>query len=233
MPQEHTRKSIARTAADDKTGKMKWAVFTHVKDAYHVFTPQGLQEGALLAFQTGRSFAEEACLSFEFSSPNYFTQANIGHLTIGIGRTTDAETGQPSLQGKGIVIGNVSAYGCNGECTQTDYTNTVAIESYWATGNCVHGQDSQSPLELQDDLTYRVEVRVLPPCQRIQYTLWSRGRHGKWKTLHHADVHDKDFGNSDNAAGWWIGEVFSQHAWLVNFRSIKWRFDGVEEASTP
>ncbi len=209
----------------ESSPKIKWAVMSHLGDRHTLFTPEGARQSALLTIQEDGAFTRRASLSFEFISHHYFSEANIGHLTIGIGSVTDPETGAPSLQGKGIVIGNVSAYGCRGECTETDYTNTVAIESYWANGNCVYGQTTQYPCELEDNLNYRVEIQVFPGDALIRYALWCRKPFGKWKKLYMSEINDQHFEQSTNRAGWWIGEVFSQHDWVVNFRNIKWKFD--------
>ncbi|WP_263139844.1 hypothetical protein [Pseudomonas sp. RIT-PI-AD] len=208
----------------EESHRIKWATLSHRDGQYEVVTPAGVQPGGLLSVQEDWSFFLEGRLSFEFSTPDYFSDADIGHLTIGIGSITDPESGKPSLQGKGIVIGNLTEYGCNGSCTQTDHPNTVAIESYWATGNCVHGQDTQYPLELQNDVGYRVEIGVSPVSETIRYTLWTKTRQRKWKKLYTAHIHDPFFANSGNRAGWWIGEVFSVHAWSVKFRTIDWSF---------
>lgn len=173
-----------------------------------------------------------AQLRFEFLSQNYFSSANIGHFTIGIRGEAllDANNdGQTDLQGRGIIIGNVSAMSPYGtRCGPTPLTNTIAIESYRAGGNCVYGSQTAGP-SLMDGVRYRITIRSENSsagikAEYISYLL-ERQDGGQWSPLLVKRIADDYVASvSPDLGSWWIAEVFSQHDWQVDLTNVEWGY---------
>lgn len=171
-------------------------------------------------------------LKFEFETADYFASNNFGHFAIGIrgDGVSDANgDGVTDLRGRGILIGNVTEYGNpvnSNICgpTPAGYTNTTAIESFWASGNCVF-RETHGTL-LQNNRRYRVlissrDVGWWAPAGLIQYTLWERTG-TSWTQVADRSAYDSVNPSPSNLGGWFFAEVFSAHAWTMNLYNVQW-----------
>jgi hypothetical protein len=168
-------------------------------------------------------------LEFDLLSHGYFSEENIGHISVGI---RGEFGGIEHLEGRGIIIGNVTGYpefATHAGCGPTSKTNVIAIESYWPGDNCVLGWTESEPLK--DDVAYRIQVRnsdvwksPIHRAKLIEYRLMAQ-ENGQWVVRSQIKVWDPPplSGNftaspgnvSPDLGGWWIGEVFSTHSWKV------------------
>ena len=177
-------------------------------------------------------------IEFEFYSPNYFIDANQGHFAIGVRGSAVLDgngDGRPDVQGHGVILGNVSAYPPqpgHPACGPTRWPNTVAIESFWAGGNCVWGPDDArqgSPSQpVVNHRWYRLRVvstrdtTTRPARRSIQYQLWQQTPAGRWQRIAHRRVPDDARNRSDpRLGGWFVGEVFSTHDWDLFVRRLR------------
>lgn len=159
-------------------------------------------------------------VQFEISSPNYFSPQNIGHISVGVrGSATN------SLQGRGIVIGNLTEYTIVGQgCSKTPYNNTIAIESYWTTSNCVWGETTSSEV-FQNNVKYRVTVSNVDAesgdkAKIIKYKV-ERWNGWTWYPGPEQAVYDYKNSLSSNFNGWWLLEAFSTHDWTIYINNVK------------
>lgn len=152
-------------------------------------------------------------MRFEFTTDSYFSASNAGHIAIGI-----RGDGYNGLLGRGIVIGNVS--GLSGD-SGTSQAAAIAIESFWATGNAVYGKATEGTV-LENDTLYRVTiVSKGVDAEVIGYTL-EKKIDAYWVTVDQREVVDhKGKGQvSADLAGWFIVEVFSNHAWNYQIKNL-------------
>ncbi|MDG9930696.1 MULTISPECIES: hypothetical protein [unclassified Pseudomonas] len=185
-------------------------------------------------------------LVFEFKSTNYFSPApingnprdNIGHFAVGVRAGYSAN----GLEGRGVIIGNVSGYGVfpNSPCGQTSLKSTIAIEHYYGyAGNCVFGPSTQGP-QLQDGIKYRVRVVssyggvLFPNNYRTAYDIWQAQPNGSWSHLTGKSVMEPVNGPTPlgngyvtppivpplDSQGFFMAEVFSSHAWSVEVTNL-------------
>lgn len=156
-------------------------------------------------------------LTFEFTAIDYFTPSNSGHFALAVGG--DGDTSK-LLRGRGLAIGSVQAYGKRtATCGPSSTPNRVVIETFWSAGNCVYG-GSEGPV-MVDGETYKVTTWVTtssPPM--TGYSLQHKRADGSWRDVVSASVVDTDNPDKVVAAGWWVIEVFSEHAWTVHLRNV-------------
>lgn len=175
-------------------------------------------------------------LIFEFETPDYFETNNIGHFAIAARAGTSN-----GLQGRGIILGNVTLYNpTNAPCTPTSLTNTIAIEHFIGTeGNCVYGNYSQG-VSLQNNLRYRVQLTSsyvkIPWSEDItitRYTLWER-KDARWKFRASSAITEllsgPTFRSPEHSVtplipaldsmGFFVLEVFSSHTWSFNIYNM-------------
>lgn len=158
-------------------------------------------------------------LQFEFITEDYFAPENSGHFAIAV----MAHAPGDQLIGHGVVIGNVAAYGIHpGGCVQTPSPNRVAIESFWAGGNCVWGEISSSE-PLQNGTRYRLTISAQKtaagePGRLVSYTLERKASRYWYKTTERTLFDTSPV--PENYAGWFILEVFSTHEWTVHIENV-------------
>jgi hypothetical protein len=165
-------------------------------------------------------------LAFDFESDDYFRRDNRGHFAVGLrgdARSDANGDGAPDLRGGGVVLGNVTEYPRHGDCGPTKRPSTIAIESFWAGGNCIHPL-SEGP-ELRNGTRYRVAVsyRVAAgatPARRITYTLSQRTA-GGWTRIATRSVDDRINPSPPDLGGWFLVEVFSTHDWTFRVYNLR------------
>lgn len=157
-------------------------------------------------------------LRFELEADGYFTPDNGGHFAVAVA----ADYGPRHLIGRGIVIGNVGAYGVRtGGCVQSQGPNRITIESFWAGGNCVWG-DATSSVRMMDGERYRITVSAERTTagedgRIVSYRLEQRvGR--RWREISDATIYDPS--EMPLRAGWYVLEVFSEHSWTVRLYNV-------------
>ena len=154
---------------------------------------------------------------FKFQATNFFTSNNKTHLAVIMrGLVTTA-----TLQGKGIIIGNASAYPAHsGVCKPTSLTNDIGVESYWSGGNCVYGSVS-NPRSLVDGVIYSVKIIVSDIRNTISFRIRGSDGYDKSQT-----ITDAFYLNSSqtipNARDFAIGTVpdTTGRTWKVDFGDI-------------
>jgi hypothetical protein len=165
--------------------------------------------------------ATEQVLELDFASTGYLRDTNIGHFAIAL----RSKATPHSLEGIGIIIGNVTSYqefspSYSDLCTRTNYPSQIAIELFWIGGNCVYGSTTGSP-KLKDFTPYRVTVasgRNADGSGYIRYLLQEKvGSTYVWLDDKRVDL-GKDV---PPYTGWFIGEVFSTHGWTFEFKHVK------------
>jgi hypothetical protein len=159
-----------------------------------------------------------ATLQFEFMSPNYFSDTNIGHFAIAV--RGDIKGG---LQGRGVVIGNVTGLP---PANATTIRNTTATESFWLGGNHVYGPTTQG-IALQNNVWYRMNViSHQADAGGIWYVLEKKRTDGSWESVvNRAIVDGVGLGKVPaNYGGWFIAEVFSEHAWTMHLKNVNWTY---------
>jgi hypothetical protein len=151
-------------------------------------------------------------LSFDFTSPDYFSPENVGHFAIGVNGNGY------TIEGRGIVIGNVSGYPGNSRgCFQTQNVNSITFESFWTTGNCVMGW-AESEL-LKNDILYHVSISS-EKSGVISYSLYQYIGPKKYLVSSQKTF---DYSNNNSAVdngGWFIAEVFSNHDWTMYLDNV-------------
>lgn len=149
-------------------------------------------------------------LQFTFWSPDYFTDANQGHIAVGLGGGYSSS----HLQGRGVIIGNVSQWSQGPGCRHTLHINAVAIESFWRGGNCVMGWTSSAPLRNNHYYRLTISTTYAEHDHYVSYRLDEYDLGAGWRLLSQYRVFDYS-ANSSAGAGFFILEVFSTHAWTV------------------
>lgn len=176
-------------------------------------------------------------LVFEFDSPNYFSSSNQGHFAVGVRSSYSSN----DLEGRGVIIGNVSAYPNGVPCDSTSATNTIAIEHFLgAAGNCVYGSLTQGPALLNNQ-RYRVQlisdyvpVQSLPDLTVTTYKIWKKSGSSWFLKSSHSVTENvvgptyMAGGNLSspplvpplNSMGVFFTEVFSTHSWTLNIYNM-------------
>lgn len=196
----------------------------------NVTAPWGTWEGFVATTDTREMSPGKSAhvMEFEFSSSDYFSSANVGHFAIGIrgDSVTDADgDGKTDLQGRGVVIGNVSQYASNvSDCNAAPSPNRVTIESFWAGGNCVYGSTTSSPV-LQNNEAYKLMIKAqattIGSPLVISYSL-SQSINGVWNEIYKSQKTESSLNTSNkNLAGWFIAEVFSNRPWTMSIKNLK------------
>ncbi len=172
-------------------------------------------------------------LVFEFETPDYFSADNQGHFAAAVraDALTDATgDGHPNARGRGIIIGNVTGYAKHQPpCGPTEHHSVVAMEAFWANGNCVFGASTESPA-LDNNIRYRLHIisrlpRWYSRRVRNEYQLWQQSDDGEWERLFDAsylEVPGSTTANPSplNLGGIFLGEAFSTHAWTVHIDNL-------------
>ncbi|GEM_PF-4481396 len=175
-------------------------------------------------------------LTLEFESPDYFDANLTGHWAIAVradGISDATGNGSPDLQGRGLVIGNVSGLEAQGICGPTRQIHSIAMEAFWAGGNCVYGPSTEGPA-LENDIRYRLQLVssawLLPMMTVViknRYRLWRLDAPGRWIEIgsdHYLEgLHGPEPANNPAAAGlgnFFITEVFSQHDWQMSMDQV-------------
>lgn len=155
-------------------------------------------------------------LEFEFSSNDYFIESNSGHFAVGMQGSYWQATGRAAITGRGVVIGNVSAYPNSGKCSPQPYGHRVSLEGFYGTTNCVYGNSTAS-IPLINGEKYKITITAHDRV--VSYNLFQKVQN-RWVSVSSAAVYD-DGGSADYGSGWWITEVFSTHSWTFNIANLK------------
>lgn len=100
------------------------------------------------------TMAAGSVAEFKFRASNFFVSSNATHMAVILRGLVTTST----LQGKGIIIGNVTGYGAHsGVCKPTSLPHDIGVESFWSGGNCVYGS-ATNPQNLKDGVIYSVKV---------------------------------------------------------------------------
>lgn len=147
-------------------------------------------------------------LEFRISTTNYLIPSNNGHLFVCLRGGMIGKGATLELDGRGMVIGNVSGYpNRGGGSGPAPYPNAATVETFWAGSNAVYGETTTSP-PLLDGAQYfvRIESRDSQKQERgaiIDMSIWTAGG-----VFHRAQVFDT-LGRSTGAdVGFVIGTVF-------------------------
>lgn len=158
-------------------------------------------------------------LRMVFSTPDFFSDQNIGHIAIGLRATSRFVGGDLStleLTGRGVVIGNVSQYHTTrAGCPGTTHRAAVAIETWWRDGagqhNCVMGWTQSPPLAAHQLYRLTVEARDVAGVETIGYVLEQFTTAG-WQTVADRLAWDHTPA-APSGGGLFLLEVFSTHSW--------------------
>lgn len=168
--------------------------------------------------------AKRQQLSFEFETPDYFREDNKGHFFL----LLMASPPHKILNGRGVVIGNVSGYPASkGGCSKSPYANAVVVEHFWEGGNCVYGSTTSS-VPLSNNVRYKLTIAIEKPLVEEQgrltrYKLEQKDGIG-WKELNNVAFYD-DKKIVTGEGGFTIGEVFSTHNWQFNIYNLEETFE--------
>jgi hypothetical protein len=178
---------------------------------------------------------------FEFVSSNYFIPGGPGHFALGLraDRYTDEEpaNGIVDLRGKGIIIGDVGGYNpLQPGCAPATGPRAVVVESFWAGGNCVYGNQTSAPLENNE--RYRIKlttaynywyanVTIPGAWNKVVVTYRIDRFDGSQWVFHSADAVVDQYTNMSplNLGGWFLIEVFSNHNWVVDLYNVEWSYN--------
>ncbi|MEM7054630.1 MAG: hypothetical protein AAF446_08800 [Pseudomonadota bacterium] len=168
-------------------------------------------------------------LVFDFESPDYFGPDLTGHWAIAIradGVSDRSGNGRPDLEGRGLILGNVSGIDEAFPCGPTGTESTITMEAFWAGGNCVFGRSTEGP-RLENNTRYRVQlvssVQAIPWLTLFinnRYRLWRIEPSGQAILIGSGTYYETLTGSiplnnpaAKNLGGFFITEVMSQHSW--------------------
>lgn len=154
---------------------------------------------------------------FKFRSNNFFTSNNGTHMAVilrGVVSTT-------TLQGKGIIIGNVSGYPSHsGVCKATSLKHDIGAESFWAGGNCVYGSVA-NPQQLQDGVIYSVKVVANDVKKTISFRIFGENGYDRTQVINDA-FYTNSGQTTPTAQDFAIGCVPDKtgRSWYIDFGDI-------------
>lgn len=147
---------------------------------------------------------------FKFRSSNFFVSSNATHMAVILRGLVTTST----LQGKGIVIGNVSGYGAHsGVCKPTSLPHDIGVESFWSGGNCVYGS-AANPRNLKDGVIYSVKVIANDLKKTISFRIVGEDGYDRTQV-----INDAFYNNSATSKDFAIGCVpdTTGRMWSISF----------------
>lgn len=156
---------------------------------------------------------------FKFQGTNYFEANNTHHFSVVL--RGKVSTTNP-IQGKGIIIGSAHQYqGHSGVCKSTSKPNTISVESFWTTGNCLFGDIPRTPT-LRNGVIYAVKVIVNAVRKTITVMIVSSD--GLVNTSQTIDDPFFDYSGLDLASqiDFRIGTLPDNRAWTMKFSDISY-----------
>lgn len=150
---------------------------------------------------------------FKFRSSNFFVSSNATHMAVILRGLVTTST----LQGKGIIIGNVTGYGAHsGVCKATTLPHDIGVESFWSTGNCVYGSAS-NPQNLRDGVIYSVKVVANDVQKTISFRIVGEDGYDRTQV-----INDAFYNNSATSRDFAIGCVPDDtgRRWSMEFGDI-------------
>lgn len=214
-------------------GPQDYRISKQAGDAQPTIQSQGERWQGVIAYTNSLPRWATHELVFEFETPDYFFAGNQGHFAAAVradGLSDASGDGLPNARGRGIIIGNVSGYAnTQPPCGPTQHHSVVAMEAFWATGNCVFGETTESP-PLANDTRYRLHVISRSPRWfsrqlRNEYQLWQNAEADGWQLIAEAGYTETPSGPTRNPSpatlgGIFLGEAFSTHPWTVQINNL-------------
>lgn len=150
-------------------------------------------------------------LEFKFKANNYFSRGTGSHVAVGVRGNMSG-----GLNGKGIVLGDVSKYPPHsGVCKPTRLDADITFESFWTGGNCVFGERPNAK-RLQNGVIYSVRIIVDDVEKSIQYTIKSEdGTYDRFDK-----INDPFYDNSSNDVEFFVGTSPTSTTWNMEFGDI-------------
>lgn len=190
-----------------------WYVVSHVAGA----TNRDVQSGGGSWSSPGGTIAADfpgiasgvTTLSFELYSDTYFTAGNQGHLAIATGARSD----QGGLEGRGIVLGNVTGLAAD---QRTSKNNTICMETFYLNGNRVFGRETEG-FSLQNGVSYGVRIEANPVNKTMKYRIHNQST----GAVMEREITDS-YGLSPWYKGFFLAEVFGNHAWSLQYNDVIW-----------
>lgn len=181
----------------------------NLNEQYHTF------------FLSRPSWATVKTVRFDFISQNYFLNSPFGHAGIALMVEGDPADLQNGIKGRGIIIGNSSAYqGIGAGCP---IPPMIQFETWWTGNNALYANCS---LPLQDNTWYRIMVRVdqTGNVPVIIYELWDFNNNLINREVVEDYINTFIQGNGSNL---FFANVFSNNSlpWIMRFNNItvEWR----------
>lgn len=192
--------------------------FSSMNSTLNITTPS---TGYMTNFENNRirvtrstsSVGAGSVAEFKFRSTNFFVSSNDAHMSVLL-RGSVATT---PIQGKGIVIGNVSRYQAHsGVCKPTSLQHDISVESFWSSGNCVYGSVT-NPQQLRDEVIYSVKVVANDISKTISFRIVGEDGYDRTQV-----INDAFYDNSATSRDFAIGRIpdTTGRMWSIDFGDI-------------